>query len=104
MIVPYNLKWGHGYTGVGMIKGMEMCHHAYIFELYLRNSWLSIYGSCGELERKFGLHVSIGLIQDWLMTLHPFKGTMRVASRYPLGRKILIDYQMLEQYIFFLKQ
>ena len=63
VIVPYNLKRGHDYTWAGMLKGMEMCHHAYIFELYLHNPCLPIYGYCEEFELKFRLHVSNSIIQ-----------------------------------------
>ena len=82
---------------------MEMCHHAYIFELYLLNPYWPIYGYCKGLERTYGLHVSNTLIQDWFVTLGPFKGTIHITSRYPLGRNSLVTYQMLEQYINFIK-
>ena len=80
MIVPYDVKRGHEYTGVGILTDMKMCHHAHIFELYLHNPCLTMHGYCEELERKFRLHVSNSLIQDWFMTLRPFKGDMCYAQ------------------------
>ena len=43
-IIPPSPPKGHGYSGTGSLSDFEMKHHAYIFELYLRNPSLPLNG------------------------------------------------------------
>ena len=81
---------------------MEVCYHAYIYELYVYNPVSPCYGYYKVIERKFGIHVGNTLIQHWFITLGLFKGTMCIISSYNLGSNSSIAYQMLQQYISFM--
>jgi hypothetical protein len=46
--------------------------------------------------------VSKSTIERWFMTIGPFKGSMRVTSRYPSGRNSWATYNMLKSYLSFI--
>ena len=102
VIVPPMLPQGHGRVGVGSMYGMDMMHHAFIYELYVENPLLRLHGYTEEMYCKYGLLLHISLLQRWFMTIGPFKGTMRLTLRYPSGRDTWITYRLLKKYLRFI--
>ena len=86
MIIPPISKRGHCRLGVGSLSGLRMKHHMFIYRLYLANPALPQHGYIEEIFDKFGLIVGKTIIQRWFMTIGPFKGTMRLTSKFPSGR------------------
>ena len=99
VIVPPLMPQGHLRRGVGSLTGMDMRHHVFIYQLYLYNPAMPIHGYIEELYRKFGLMVTSGVIQRWFMSIGPFKGTMRLTSKFPSGRDSWATYRLLKQYL-----
>ena len=83
---PSGVSHGHGYSGPGSILGLQMEHHAFIYQLYVRNPSKPTAGYVQDLFDRFGVTVSNTTIHRWFMTIGPFKGTMRVTSRFPGSR------------------
>ena len=102
IVAPREEKQGHGLSGVGVMSGMDMRHHSFIYEQYLRNPSLPLDGYLEELERAFGLIISKNTIQRWFMTIGPFKGTMRVTSTFPNSRDSWQTYRLLQRYLAFI--
>ena len=69
--------------GVGVMKGMTMEHHAYIYSLYLDNPSRPNDGYCEELEQEYGITVSPSFMSRWFKTIGPFKGNYRKTSCFP---------------------
>lgn len=95
MIIPPISKQGHCKHGVGSLSGMKMQHHMYIYRLYLDNPALPLHGYIQEIFNKFGLIISADMIHRWFMTIGPFKGTMRLTSKFPSGRDSWATYKFL---------
>ena len=102
IVAPLLEKQGHGLSGIGVLSGMDMRHHSFIYERYLRNPSLPLVGYLEELERAFGLIVAKSTIQRWFMTIGPFKGTMRVTSTFPNSRDSWQTYRLLQRYLDFI--
>ena len=99
IIVPSVELRGHGVSGAGMLVGMKMAHHAFIYKLYLDNPSLRLIGYVDDLENKFRLQVSCSTIQRWFMTTGPFKGTISTFSN---SRDSWQTYCLLEKYLDFI--
>ena len=102
IIVPPIRQQGHGRTGVGSLYGLKMVHHAYIYELYVKNAVLPLHGYIEEIHNKFGILLHYSLIERWFMTIGPFKGVMRLTSRFPSGRETWVTYRLLKKYLQFI--
>ena len=86
------------------MKGLNMAHHSFIYQLYLFNPSFPLVGYVEEIQKTFGLEVSTSLIQQWFNTIGPFKGTMRATSRYPTARNSLQTYIQVCEYLDFMSQ
>ena len=102
LLLPTKLARGHGKRGVGSMLDWQMYHHLFIYELYRSNPALPVDGYVEEFFQRFGLRVSNTTIQRWFLTIGPFKGTMRITSRYPSARDSWQTYNMLQQYLNFI--
>ena len=86
---------GHGLQGVGSLLHWEMKQHIFLYNLYRNNASFPVDGYVEEFCRRFGVIVSKYAIERWFLTIGPFKGSMRVTSRYPSGRNSWATYNML---------
>ena len=102
MVIPPLLQQGHCRRGVGSMCGMHMMHHMYIYKLYLDNPALPVHGYMEEMYKKFGLILREDIIHRWFMTIGPFKGTMRLTSKFPSGRDSWATYKLFKQYLQFI--
>ena len=102
IVVPPYVRQGNGRHGVGSIAGMSMHHHQFVYQLYTENPSLPLDGYVQQLFDKFGLVVGTTTIQRWFMQIGPFKGTMRVTSRFPSGRNSWATTEMLRLYLDFI--
>ena len=100
--IPPIKKRGHGKSGVGSLLGFKMKHHAFIFELYLKNPTLPLIGYVDELESKFSLFTSVSTITRWFATMGPFKGNLRVTGSFPPGRDSPVTADLFCRYIEFM--
>ena len=100
-LIPPGMKQGHGRVGIGAMIQLEMHHHLYIYELYLRNPSRPLISYCEKLERKYDKKVSEMTISRWFKTIGPFKGTMRLTLKYPPGKSSWETRQLLEEYLAF---
>ena len=57
------LPKGHGRVGVGSIYGMDMMHHALIYEIYVKNPLLPLHIYIEEMYCKYGLWLHISSIE-----------------------------------------
>ena len=48
---------------------------------------------------RLGLIVYSGVLERWFLTIGPFKGTMRLTSKFPSGRYSWATYRLIEQYL-----
>ena len=102
IVLPPTIHRGHGSRGVGSLSGWQMCHHTFLYDLYCQNPAFPIDGYVEEFYRRFGIRTSNSTLQRWFMNISPFKGTMRVTSRYPSARDSWSTLQILEQYYSFI--
>ena len=58
LVVYQCVTHSHGRTGVNSMGSMVVCHHQYIYRIYLDNSDHLLYEYVEELEREFRLIVS----------------------------------------------
>lgn len=100
-LIPPGRKCGHGKRGVGSLLEMEMHHHFYIYELYLRNPSRPLLSYCDKLEKKYGKKVSEMTIHRWFRNIGPFKGSLRLTSRFPPAKDSWETQHLLQQYLSF---
>ena len=94
-------KRGTKKKGVGSLKNLGMEHHAFIYELYLRNPSRPADGYICRLCERYGIHVSSSFILSWFHTVGPFKGTMRVTSTFPPDKDSPRVQALLDDYVDF---
>ena len=82
-MLPPSLKQGNGRVGVGSMCGFTMEHHLYIYHLYQRNPSRQLLGYVKKIKKKFEITISEGFMSRWLKTIGPFKGTLRLTSKFP---------------------
>ena len=104
LIIPPVQSRGHGRKGVGTIVGLKICHHVYIYKLYLENPSLPLVGYIEKNYDKFGLVLTRSFIESWFLNIGPFKGTMRVTSTFPSGRNSASTYNHLCSYLEFIME
>ena len=104
IIIPPRNCAGHGLRGVGSLLRWEMTHHAFIYELYCNNSSLPVDGYVEEFFERFEMRISKTTVERWFLTIGPFKGTMRVTSRYPSARNSWTTINILREYLNFIVQ
>ena len=93
---------GNSLRGVGSLLGWQMQHHAFLYDLYRDNPSMPVDGYVEEFLRRFGMTISKSTVERWFRTIGPFKGTMRVTSRYPSGRNSWTTIQILRNYLAFI--
>ena len=97
------VQQGHGLVGPGSRCGLtSMEHHAYIYNLYVRNPRLPCDGYIYYVFRDFGILLSRSTVSRWFKTIGPFKGTMRSTSKFPPAKYSLRNNQLLEDYLGFM--
>ena len=79
-----------------------MCHHAYIFDVYLDNEALPLIGYVEEIERKCSLNTSVSSITRWFKTMGPFKGNLCVTGSFPPGRDSPVTVDMFCRFVNFM--
>ena len=102
IVVPYLKPRGHSLRGVGALLGWEMRHHEYLYTLYRDNPSMPVDGYVEEFYNWCGICLSKSTVERWFQTIGPFKGTMRVTSRYPSARDSWTTYHILENYLAFI--
>ena len=90
--------------GVGVLKGMSMEHHAFIYCLYLDNPSRPNEGYCEELEREYGIRVSISFVTLWFKSIGPFKGNYRKTSRFPPAKFSRSNYRLMRRFLTFMSR
>ena len=97
------IEQGHGRVGPGSRSGLStMAHHAHMYNLYCRNPKLPADGYIFFMFRKFGCVLSRPTITRWFKTIGPFKGTMRLTSKFPPLKYTARNNQLLEDYLGFM--
>jgi hypothetical protein len=83
-MLPPSFNQGNGRVDVGSMCGFTMEHRLYIYHLYRRNPSRQLLGyyDVKKMKTKFGITISERLISRWLKTIGPFKGTLRLTSRF----------------------
>jgi transposase len=74
----------------------------FLYDLYRNNASFPVDGYVEEFLIRFRMIVSKSTIERWFLTIGPFKGSMRVTSRYPSGRDSWATYNMLKSYLSFI--
>ena len=82
--------------------GWEMKHHVFLYDLYRDNPSMPVDGYVEEFLHWYGICLSKSTVERWFQTIGPFKGTMRVTSRYPSGRDSWTTLQILHHYLDFI--
>ena len=90
---------GHGKKGVGSKKGLKVEHHSFLYQTYLGNPSMPLYGYTEEFKQKFGIEISESTIKRWFESIGPHKGSLRVTSSHPTGRYSNSTIMRLQQYI-----
>ena len=88
--------------GVGVLKGMTMEHHAFIYSLYLDNPSRPNDGYAEELWKGYGIKVSASFMARWFKTIGPFKGNYRKTSRFPPAKFSRKNNRLFERYTTFM--
>ena len=88
--------------GVGVMKGMTMEHHAFIYSLYLDNPSRPNDGYAEELMKEYGIVVSDSFFTRWFKTIGPFKGNYRKTSRFPPAKFSRANGRLFERYTTFM--
>ena len=86
IVLPPSKLCGHGRRGFVSLLGWRMEHHAFIYYLYRDNPSFPMDGYVEEIYKRYGLFVAKSTIERWFLTIGPFRGTMRVTSRFPSAR------------------
>ena len=102
VVIPPISQRGHCMRGVGSLCGFQMKHHIFVYKFYLNYPTLPVHGYIEELFSKFRLIVSQSVIQRWFMSIGPFKGTMRLTSKFPSSQDSWAAYKLLKQYLGFI--
>ena len=102
IVVPHMKTRGHSLRGVGALLGWEMKHHVFLYDLYRDNPSIPVDGYVEEFLHWYGICLSKSTVERWFQTIGPFKGTMRVTSRYPSGRDSWTTLQILHHYLDFI--
>ena len=87
---------------VGSRVGLLMEHHFFIYNLYLKCPSLPNDGYVVALRSSYGLDVSPSLIQRWFKNIGPFKGLMRVTSKFPPAKDSREVVELLHEYLDFI--
>ena len=82
--------------------GWKMCHDVMMYSLYLDNPSPPPSGYAQEIERVYGLMVSIITISRWFLISGTFKGTMNVIYLFPSGPNSWSTYEYMCSYLDFL--
>ena len=82
-MLPPSLKQGNGRVGIGSMCGFTMEHHLYIYHLYQRNPSRQLLGYVKKMKTKFGITISERFMSRWFKKIGPFKGTLRLTSKFP---------------------
>ena len=102
ILLPPSIPRGHGRSGVGSLLGWEMEHHAYIYDLYRDNPALPVDGYVEQFYQRYNIVLSKSTIQRWFLTIGPFKGMMRVTSRFHSDCDSWTTVMLLRQYTNFI--
>jgi len=94
-------KKGHRRKGVGSLKELTMQHHLFIYEMYLKNRRLPAEAYIFEFHAAFGIKLSSSFMSRWFHTIGPFKGTMRVTSKFPPAKYSTKNTELLRSYFAF---
>ena len=97
--IPKPKMCGHGRHGPGSIIGFSLCHHDYIYQLYLDNPSRPLQGYVEEFKKNYGSLLSKDLFQRWFKNAGPYKGSMRATSRFPSGRNSASTIDKLREYL-----
>ena len=96
-------KRGHGRKGIGSIKELTMQHHLFIYDMYRKNRRLPSEAYIFEFQAAFHIKLSSSFITRWFHTIGPFKGTMRVTSKFPPAKYSDKNTELLHSYIALIK-
>ena len=96
-------KRGHGKFGIGSKKGFSLEHHFFMYDLYLDNPSMPLYGYCEEFQNKYNIILTEVFVKRWFEQVGPFKGSLRVTSTHPTGRYSDATIMRLQDYISFVE-
>ena len=71
---------------VGSRLGLELEHHIFIYDLYRTNPKRPREEYCKCMKDRYGMICSPSFITNWFKNVGPYKGTMRIASKFPNAR------------------
>lgn len=94
-------KRGHGKGGIGSKKGLSLEHHQFMYDLYLDNPSMPLYGYHEEFKAKYNITLTNTFVKCWFDVIGPFKGSLRVTSSHPTGRYSDTTLMLLQDYLNF---
>ena len=102
-MLPPSLKQGNGRVGIGSMCGFTMEHHLYIHHLYRCNPSRQLLGyhDVKKMKTKFGITISERFMSRWFKKIGPFKGTLRLTSKFPPAKDSWQSAELVhQQYLF----
>ena len=79
-----------------------MKHHQAIYSWYVKRPSRPIDGYVIKLKKRFGIIVSNSLMSKWFHSIGPFKGTMRLTSRFPPAKNTWMSTELVHQFLSFM--
>jgi len=101
-MVPQAAKRGHGRNGLGAIKYLSAIHHAFIYQCYLKHPECSKLSYTRMFREEFNMTISETFISLWFKRIGPFKGNMRLTSKFPPAKDSWETSELLHQYLSFI--
>ena len=101
-LIPPSINRGHHRKGVGSIVGFTIEHHIYIYKLYLWNPSRPLLGYIERFHNKYNINLSESFVSGWFKHRGPFKGTMRLTSKFPPAKDSWECCELVHQYFMFM--
>ena len=101
-MIPQAATHGHGRNGLGAIKDLSAIHHAFIYECYMKHPERAKLSYTRNFYEQFRIRISETFISQWFKSIGPFKGNMRLTSKFPPAKDSWETSELLHQYLSFI--
>ena len=103
-MIPSAARRGNMRRGVGSMKDLSGAHHFFIYRCYLRHPERSRASYVRKFHTEFNIELSEIFITRWFKNIGPFKGNLRLTSRFSPNKYSRETRQLLDEYLLFFSQ
>ena len=103
-MIPPAARRGNMRRGVGSMKDLSGAHHFFIYRCYLRHPERSRASYVRMFYTQFNIKLSEMFVTRWFKSIGPFKGNMRLTSKFPPNKYSWQTRQLLDEYLLFVSQ